>query len=66
MVETVGSLLPIEVKATRRPRFQDAAHLRTFRAEYGEMSRPGILLHDGDLLEWMTPDALAVPWWKVL
>ena len=66
VVEAAGSLLPIEVKATRRPRFGDAAHLRTFRAEYGEQSRPGILLHDGALLDWMTPDALAVPWWKVL
>lgn len=66
VIETAGSLLPIEVKTTRRPRFRDAAHLRTFRAEYGERSRPGILLHDGELLDWMTPDALAVPWWKVL
>ena len=66
VVETAGGLLPIEVKATQRPRFRDAAHLRTFRTEYGERSRPGILLHDGDMLDWMTPDALAVPWWKVL
>ena len=66
VVEAAGSLLPIEVKTTRRPRFRDAAHLRTFRTEYGERSRPGILLHDGELLDWMTPDALAVPWWKIL
>ena len=66
VVEVAGRLLPIEVKTTRRPRFRDVAHLRTFRAKYGEQSRPGILLHDGDLLDWMTPDALAVPWWKVL
>ena len=66
VVETAGNLLPIEVKTTRRPRFRDAAHLRTFRAEYGERSRPGILLHDGELLDWMTPDALAVPWWKIM
>ena len=66
VVETAGGLLPIEVKTTRRPRLRDAAHLRTFRAEYGEGSRPGILLHDGELLDWMTPDALAVPWWKIL
>ena len=66
VVETASGLLPIEVKTTQRPRFRDAAHLRTFRAEYGERSRPGILLHDGDMLDWMTPDALAVPWWKVL
>ena len=66
VIEAAGSLLPIKVKTTRRPRFRDAAHLRTFRTEYGERPRPGILLHDGELLDWMTPDALAVPWWKVL
>ena len=66
VVETAGSLLPIELKTTRRPQLRDAAHLRTFRSEYGERSRPGILLHDGELLDWMTPDALAVPWWKIL
>ena len=31
VVETDGSLLPIEVKATSRPRLGDARHLRTFR-----------------------------------
>lgn len=66
VVEAAGGLLPIEVKTTRKPRFRDVAHLRTFRAEYGERSRPGILLHDGELLDWMTPDALAVPWWKIM
>ena len=43
VVETGDSLLPIEVKATARPRYRDTAHLRTFRAEYGERSRPGLL-----------------------
>ena len=41
VVETDGSLLPIEVKATSRPRLGDARHLRTFRAEYGDMVRTG-------------------------
>ena len=66
VVETGNSLLPIEVKATARPRYRDTAHLRTFRAEYGERSMPGLLLHSGDLIEWMTSDALAAPWWRVL
>ncbi len=65
VVETGDSLLPIEVKATGRPRFRDTAHLRTFRAEYGERSRPGLLLHSGDLIEWMTSNVLAAPWWRV-
>ena len=66
VVETGNNLLPIEVKATARPRLRDAANLRTFRSEYGEMSMPGLLLHTGDLVDWLTPDVLAAPWWGVL
>lgn len=66
VLETGGRLLPIEVKSTARPRLADAAHLRTFRQEYGRRSRAGLLLHAGKTLEWLTPDVLAVPWWKVL
>ncbi len=66
VIETGDGLLPIEVKATTRPRLRDSAHLRTFRAEYGEQSRAGLLLHTGDIIEWITPDVLAAPWWRVL
>ncbi len=66
VIETGNRILPIEVKATARPRLRDAAHLRTFRAEYGEKSRPGLLLHTGDTLDWIAPDVLAAPWWRVL
>ena len=66
VIEAGGKLLPIEVKATSRPRLADATHLRTFRQEYGKKSRAGLLLHAGTLLEWIAPDVLAVPWWKVL
>ena len=66
VIETGGHLLPIEVKATRRPRLGDAAHLRTFRAEYGKKARAGLLLHTGSALEWLAPDVLAAPWWRVL
>ncbi len=66
VIETGNRLLPIEVKATTRPRLRDARHLRTFRKEYGERSRYGLLLHGGDTTEWLTSDVLAVPWWSVL
>jgi predicted AAA+ superfamily ATPase len=66
VVETAGKLLPIEVKATSRPRLSDAVHLRTFRAEYGKKSRAGLLIHTGTTVEWLAPDVLAVPWWRVL
>jgi hypothetical protein len=66
VVETEGQLLPIEVKATSRPRLKDAAHLRSFRTEYGEAARAGLVLHTGSVTEWLAPDVLAVPWWRVL
>jgi hypothetical protein len=66
VIEVAGRLLPIEVKATTRPRLSDAVHLRTFRTEYGKQARPGLLLHTGSMLEWLAPDVLAAPWWRVL
>lgn len=66
VVEAGDSLLPIEVKSTERPRLRDAKHLRTFRAEYGDRARSGLLLHAGTAIQWLAPDVLAVPWWRVL
>ena len=66
VIEVDGRLVPVEVKATSRPRLGDAARLRTFRAEYGRKARAGLLLHTGTQLEWLTPGVLAAPWWKVL
>lgn len=66
VVEADGKLLPIEVKATAKPRLADCAHLRTFRQEYGRKARAGLLLHTGRTVEWLTPDVLAAPWWKLL
>jgi predicted AAA+ superfamily ATPase len=66
VIETGGMLLPIEVKATARPRLADAAHLRTFRAEYGKKARAGLLLHTGTIVEWLAPGVLAAPWWRVV
>ena len=65
VVEVDRRLIPIEVKATPRPRLRDAGPLRDFRAEYGKSARAGLLLHTGSALEWLTPDVLAVPWWRV-
>ena len=66
VIEAGDRLLPIEVKATERPRLRDAANLRTFRAEYGDRARAGLLLHAGSRLEWLTSDVLAAPWWRVM
>ena len=66
VVEAGDRFLPIEVKATDRPRLRDARHLRAFRAEYGDDARAALLLHAGSTLEWLAPDVLAAPWWRVL
>lgn len=66
VIETGGRLLPIEIKATARPRLAECAHLRSFRREYGQQARAGLLLHTGSALEWLAPDVLAAPWWRVL
>src|SRR5581483_4212230 len=59
VIETGGKLLPIEVKAGARPRLADAAHLRSFRQEYGKKARAGLLLHTGSATEWVAADVLA-------
>lgn len=66
VIEAAGKLLPVEVKATSKPRLADCSHLRTFRREYGRKARAGLLLHTGRMVEWLTDDVLAVPWWRVL
>ena len=66
VVEAGETLLPIEVKATANPRLRDTVRLRTFRREYPQRARSGLLLHTGETTEWLAPDVLAVPWWRVL
>ena len=66
VIEWQNELLPVEVKASRRPRPGDAKGLHAFRAEHPKASRAGLLLHAGDATTWLTPDVLAVPWWRVL
>ena len=66
VVECGDRLLPIEVKSGTNPSLTDATRLRSFRQEYGDRSRAGLLLHAGSRTEWLAPDVLAVPWWRVL
>jgi predicted AAA+ superfamily ATPase len=55
VVELGDRLLPIEVKTSGRPRVPDAAHLRTFREEYGARAMPGVLVHAGNEIAWLPP-----------
>ena len=66
VIESAGKVLPIEIKASDRPRLRDAAAQRTFQAEYGRKARAGLLLHTGKVAEWSAPAVLSAPWWKVL
>ncbi len=57
---------PIEAKATARPHLGGARHLRSFRREHGRKARAGRVLHAGSATQWLAPEVLAVPWWRVL
>lgn len=66
VIEQGNRLLPVEVKATPRPRLADARALQSFRAEYAGQTRAGLLLHTGRETSWMADGVLAVPWWRVI
>jgi hypothetical protein len=34
--------------------------------EYGKKVHTGLLLHTGNTREWLAPDVLATPWWRIL
>jgi uncharacterized protein len=66
VIEHRGRLLPIEVKATRRPSRSDIRSLLAFREEYPDTFLGGLLLHDGSEVEWLSDRVLAVPWHRVV
>jgi len=66
IIERPGALLPVEVKASAHPSVGDTRHIRAFRQEHPEAALPGLLLHTGATVEWLTADVLAAPWWRVL
>ena len=66
VVEHGDRLLPIEVKASPRPKLRDTAHLRAFQAEHGPKARSALLLHGGTTTQWLAPNVLSTPWWRAL
>jgi uncharacterized protein len=66
LIERRGKLLPIEVKATENPGYNDSKGLRAFRTEYGADALGGLLLHSGNKTYWVADGVLAAPWWKVI
>ena len=65
VLETRRGVIPIEVKATTKPRPADVKTLRSFRDEYPE-SRPGLLLHAGDAVERLAAGIIVAPWWRIV
>jgi predicted AAA+ superfamily ATPase len=61
VIERGRRLLPIEVKATKTPRVDDAKHVESFCAESGAQSPFGLLLYDGTESYRLTDRVLAVP-----
>ena len=61
VIERAGKVVPVEVKATGRPRTSDIKHLRLFLDEYGKAAPHGVLLHTGDRAECLAERIWAVP-----
>lgn len=66
VLEHRGELIPIEVKAGPRPGSGDLRALQTFRAEYPDLCRGGLLLHAGSDTQWLGERILGVPWHRVV
>jgi predicted AAA+ superfamily ATPase len=66
VIEDGARLLPIEVKASTRPRRRDTAALRTFIGQYDAETAGGLLLHAGEDVFPIARRILAVPWWRVM
>jgi predicted AAA+ superfamily ATPase len=66
VIEAGRVLLPVEVKSSRRLRFEDARGIQAFRAEYAPRVTAGLVLYDGKETQWLADGVLAAPWWKVI
>jgi hypothetical protein len=66
VIEHRGRLLPIEVKTTARPGPRDVRALEAFRDEYPDLFAGGLLLHDGQDVQWLSRGILAAPWYRVV
>lgn len=66
VIEHGDRLLAVEAKAAKRPGLADSRGLRAFRDEYGEQCLGGLLLYDGDEVQWLADRILAVPWYSII
>ena len=61
VVAAEGRLVPVEVKLSATPRPGMAASIRTFRKDLGAQSRPGYVVHPGDVRLPLGDGATALP-----
>ncbi len=66
VIETPGTLIPVEVKSRRQLRVSDARHLASFTRDYGEAVPAGVIVHGGRDTYWLTERVLAIPWRRVI
>lgn len=66
VIERSEGLLPIEVKSTTSPGERDIRGLVAFREEYGDRFLGGLLLYDGEDVQWVADRILAAPWHRVI
>jgi len=61
VIEAGDTLLPVEVKTSRRARLDDAHGLRAFLDDYPGKARHGILVYAGETVDRLTGKIWAVP-----
>ncbi|MBM4032786.1 MAG: ATP-binding protein [Planctomycetes bacterium] len=66
VVEWGERLVPIEVKASGRPRPNDVRHLHAFLDEYAGLATHGVLLHTGARAERLSQRVWAIPLTRAL
>jgi predicted AAA+ superfamily ATPase len=61
IVETVGKLIPIEVKLSSTPRPVMAAGIKSFREAFGDRTTNGFVVHPGDVRLPLGGEVIALP-----
>lgn len=49
-----------------RPSTADARHLLSFREQYPDLSRWGLVLHTGEEVARLAEGVVAAPWWRLI
>ncbi|SRR5581483_6692465 len=66
VIEHQNRLLPVEVKASRSLGSSDVRGMAAFRDDYGDACPGGLVLYDGEEVQWLSRRLLAVPWHRVM